>query len=154
MIWRQPGRLCLCSRTQTKTAESIHPYDPKSISSLFAVIMSAACSKILMVSGLTALPLAGYDFARYFKRLWDQPSVPKSAVKDLKTSLARVYSAAPDTVRRNIINSALEQLFQTPDILKYFADWKEDALLKSAYDDARESVLGRNAAHQKGHVSE
>jgi hypothetical protein len=96
---------------------------------------------------------AGYDFARWFQRLWDDPAVPKSAMNTLKTSLARAYSAAPDTVRRNIVNSALEQLFQDSEILKYFADWKEDGILQSAYDEAHESVLARNVVRQKGYLS-
>ncbi len=97
---------------------------------------------------------AGYDFARWFQRLWDDPAVPKSAMNDLKTSLERTYSAAPDAVRRNIINSALEQLFRNSEILNYFSDWKQDALLESAYNEARESNLARKAFREKGEASE
>ncbi len=85
---------------------------------------------------------------------WDDPAVPKSAMNDLKTSLERTYSAAPDAVRRNIINSALEQLFRNSEILNYFSDWKQDALLESAYNEARESNLARKAFREKGEASE
>ena len=97
---------------------------------------------------------AGYDFARWFQRLWNDPGIPRSAIADLKRSLARAYSSAPNTIRRNIINSALEQLFNDPEILNYFADWKEDALLHDAYNEARESALARKALREKGGASE
>jgi hypothetical protein len=97
---------------------------------------------------------AGYDFARWFQRLWKDPAVPKSAMNDLKISFAQTYLAAPESVRRNIINSALEQLFQDSEVLKFFADWKEDDTLRRAYDEGNESVMARIAIHQKRNISE
>jgi len=97
---------------------------------------------------------AAYDFARWFKRLWGDPNIPKSAGYNLKKSLERTYLAAPKPIRKNIINSALEQLFYDPEILNYFADWKENPLLQSAYEEARESAMARNRIRQKGEASD
>lgn len=90
---------------------------------------------------------AGYDFARWFLRLWDDPSVPRSAINDLKESLAQVCRAAPELVRANIINSALEQLFRRSEILDFFADWQGHPSLSEPYIEAKRLA----ELHQKSH---
>jgi hypothetical protein len=84
--------------------------------------------------------LAGFDFARWFNRLWSDLSIPRSRISELKESLKGTYIAATPQVRSNIINSALEGMFRNPQILEYFSDWGDDPLVSEAYRQANESA--------------
>jgi hypothetical protein len=62
--------------------------------------------------------------------------VPRNALKELKTLLARVYREGDQKLKVAIITGALEHLFGDSRILRFFADWKDDPELRAAYFEA------------------
>jgi hypothetical protein len=73
---------------------------------------------------------AGWNLANWFARLWRDQSVPRSALEELKTWLAKLYTAT------------LEHLFETPELAEFFAEWKSDPILSVAHEAAMEWVRG------------
>jgi hypothetical protein len=93
--------------------------------------------------------LAGHDFARWFQRLWNDDAVPRSVISDLKKSLALTYTAATREVQENMVTSVLEDLFRTPEISDYFADWRDDQMLSRAYREAKKIVDAARSIHER-----
>jgi hypothetical protein len=79
---------------------------------------------------------AGRDLVGWFLGLWNDSEVPRTAVVEIRDWLARVYVNSDEAVRRCIINSTLEHLFEVPQIAKFFNNWKSEPLLADAYKDA------------------
>lgn len=79
---------------------------------------------------------ACWDFVNWFGGLWRDKSVPRKVLQDLKTWLTELYKSGDADIREAIVNGALEHLFETKEFAKFFADWKQDALLSKAYSDA------------------
>jgi hypothetical protein len=79
---------------------------------------------------------AGWDLVRVFIRLWDDKTVPRELLEELKAWIGGVYKNGDDRLRTCIVNASLEHSFERKPIRKYFADWRHDATLTVAYDQA------------------
>jgi hypothetical protein len=83
---------------------------------------------------------AGHDIAAMFVRLWfatDRVSNEKF-IRKVKDKLSTLYLAGDDSLRKCIIDAALEHMFEHPAIVKYFEDWKHHPQLSTAYQEALE----------------
>ncbi|MGO9640437.1 MAG: hypothetical protein ACLP1Y_03905 [Candidatus Acidiferrales bacterium] len=81
--------------------------------------------------------IAGHDLANWFKRLWNDPSVPRVHLLRLKEMLRELY-LHNEGLRNAIVTAVVEHLFETPQIQEFFADWKSDPILARAFDLAKE----------------
>ena len=81
---------------------------------------------------------AGWSLAAWFKGLWNDPKVPRSALAELKSWLAGLYKAGDQDLRTCLITATLEHLFENREIARYFSDWKKDDVLNAAYNNAME----------------
>jgi hypothetical protein len=79
---------------------------------------------------------AGWELVRIFIALWDEETVPRSALQELKNWIAEVYKSADERLRTCIVQATLEHLFERKPIRQYFSDWKRDAELAKAYREA------------------
>lgn len=87
---------------------------------------------------------AAWDFASWFQSLWNDKKIDRSALAKLKIWLAREYTEGDEAIKRCIVNGALEHLFETRAIAKYFDDWATEPSLQSAYHDAAAWAQGKN----------
>jgi hypothetical protein len=88
---------------------------------------------------------AGWSLVNWFKGLWKDNSVPRSALADIKDRLSLLYKEGDEELRTCIINATLEHLFENAEIARYFADWRLDPLLSKAYGEASEWVEKKGA---------
>ena len=75
------------------------------------------------------------DWMRF---LWASDPVPAKGLDDIKGMLAELYHSGDNVLRSCIVNSCLEYLFESRRAAAYFADWTEDPVLATAYNDALE----------------
>ncbi len=87
---------------------------------------------------------AARDFVGWFQSLWNDKKVDRSALAQLKAWLAREYAGGDEAIKRCIVNGALEHLFETHAIAKYFDDWATEPSLQSAHHDATIWAQGKN----------
>ncbi len=81
---------------------------------------------------------AAISLVSWFVGLWNDISVPRTALADLKKMLERLYISDNEELRCCIITGALEHLFEDKNIREYFSDWLNVELLGSAYQEACE----------------
>lgn len=81
---------------------------------------------------------AGWSMVNWFKGLWFDPNVPRSALVELKNWMARLYREGDHDLRTCLVTATFEHLFEDRDIARYFADWMNDDELKIALDEAME----------------
>lgn len=79
---------------------------------------------------------AGTNLVNTFGSLWSDSSVPRELLDDLKNWLARLYKESDEDARACLVTATLEHLVEQKPIREYFSDWREDALLCKAYDEA------------------
>jgi hypothetical protein len=79
---------------------------------------------------------AGWGLVNWFKGLWFDSNVPRSALGELKDWLARLYREGDEDVRTCLVTATLEHLFEERDIARFFADWKDDDVLRTAFEEA------------------
>jgi hypothetical protein len=79
---------------------------------------------------------AGWDLVGVFIELWDNDSVPREHLLDLKEWIAGLYKTGNAGLRTCVVNATLEHLFERKPIRKYFSDWRKDPLLAAAYGEA------------------
>ncbi len=79
---------------------------------------------------------AGWDLVNWFIGLWNDPDVPRKALKELKDWLAKLYKDGNDDLRTCLVTATLEHLFEKRKIAGFFKDWKEKPILKIAYSQA------------------
>ena len=78
---------------------------------------------------------AGWDLVNLIVRLWDEdPNQP--ALVDLKNWLAKLYKLGDESLRTCIVHATLEHVFERKALRTFFSDWKDDAELAQAYDEA------------------
>lgn len=82
--------------------------------------------------------VAGHEFDRWFMSLWRDDAVPRRYLEDLKAMLTQLYLSGDPEVRDCVVTSVLEHLFETPEIAEFFSDWKQDSVLREAYESAME----------------
>ncbi|HUU13753.1 MAG TPA: hypothetical protein VM182_08585 [Terriglobia bacterium] len=85
---------------------------------------------------------AGWDLVNWFAFQWNDPEVPRSALDDLKSWMAKLYKEGDAELRRCFVDATLEHLFEQSKFRKFFADWKDDPVLKVAHAEALEWVKG------------
>lgn len=81
---------------------------------------------------------AGDTINRWFKNLWRDKGASRDKICDLKNMLAHIYKSGDQKLRRCIVDSCLEHLFEERDIAEWFADWKNDPVLGTAYKETIE----------------
>jgi hypothetical protein len=78
----------------------------------------------------------GWELVQIFIKLWDDNAIPRKLLMELKAWIADLYKNADDPLRICIVHATLEHLFERKAIRKYFSDWRNDAILTAAYDEA------------------
>ena len=79
---------------------------------------------------------AGNTLVRVFVHVWDEESVPRAHLQDLKEWLAAIYKEGDDEIRTCVVQATVEHLFERKAIMDFFSDWRKDPLLHEAYDQA------------------
>ncbi len=91
---------------------------------------------------------ACYEFASWFRWLWEAPSIPKSAVAEAKQLLRRLYLEGDSNRRQALVQGTLEHLFENPSVKEFFSDWTTaEPELHVAYDQASEWSHGGAHSH-------
>lgn len=81
---------------------------------------------------------AGEDIVGWFIALWDNPSIPRSTLVELRDWLAHIFKTSDEKVKDVLIGAMLEHLFERHDIKQFFVKWKGNPILKEAYLRAAE----------------
>jgi hypothetical protein len=79
--------------------------------------------------------IAGLEFVGWFSALWRDAGVPREYLVRLKQMLREVC-VEHGVPAAQISGAVLEHLFETPEVAVFFADWREDPQLRSAFDGA------------------
>jgi len=79
---------------------------------------------------------AGDDLVNLLSSLWRDDSVPRSVLDGWRKWLADLYKESPQEIRMCIVQATLEHLLEQKHFRKFFSDWKNDPVLKAAYDEA------------------
>jgi len=88
---------------------------------------------------------AGWSLVSWFIGLWNDPKVPRWILDDIKKWLAQLYKNGHEELRICIETATLEHLLERRDMVKYFADWKSDPVLKMAYAKAMEWSINQQS---------
>ena len=94
---------------------------------------------------------AGWDFVNWFSHIWEDDSIPRSGVAELKELLARLYREGDEKLRTCIVTATLEHLFEQKSIRKYFEDWRTATVLGTAYQQAMEWANAGGKSPLGGH---
>ena len=81
---------------------------------------------------------AGWDLANVLSSLWHSKSVPREILDEWKKWLEDLYKEGSQEIRTCIVQATLEHLLEQKAFRKFFSDWKDDAVLKQAYEKALE----------------
>ena len=79
---------------------------------------------------------AGWDLVGVVISLWDDDTVPRSHLLELKNWLADLYKAGDERLRTCIVHATLEHVCERKPIRRYFSDWLQDPILAPAYNEA------------------
>lgn len=79
---------------------------------------------------------AGWGLVNWFKSYWQDKSLPRDYVSELKEWLAEIYMSGDDDIRMCISTAVLEHLFDNKGISNFFSDWQNDPVLKQAFEEA------------------
>ena len=82
--------------------------------------------------------LAAHGLNIWFRSVWRDENLPKTARADLKTWIAEIYRSGDREFRDALLLGALEHMFEDREIREFFSDWKNDPLLSDAYSEACE----------------
>lgn len=78
---------------------------------------------------------AAWDIVQWFLRLWDDASLPRAVLAEIKHWLGSLYNEADEGLRKCIATATIEHLFERKEVRKFFADWENDPVLKAAYHE-------------------
>lgn len=93
-----------------------------------------------------------YDLVNCFDQWWEDETIPREALADIKNWLARVYRNGDDAIRTCVVQGTLEHLLEDENIRQFFTDWNEDPTLRKAYAEAMEWATG--GGHVLSHLRE
>lgn len=79
---------------------------------------------------------AGWDLVGWFMGMWRDATVPRATLKEIKAWLAGLYRTSDEELRTCLVTATLEHLFEDRKVAKFFADWRNDPLLRNAYAEA------------------
>jgi len=85
---------------------------------------------------------AAYTLESWYKALRRDRRVPRKFLRQVREMLREVYEQGDEDIRTCIVHGALEHLFEAPEIVKEFADWKQNPSLRKAYGEALEWTRG------------
>lgn len=80
---------------------------------------------------------AGWEYCRWFVTLWNDNTVDRGFLFNLKVDLANLYRIGDADLRTALENAVLEHLFEDDNIAAFFADWQRDEDLVGAYCAAK-----------------
>lgn len=84
--------------------------------------------------------LTRYDAASeaqsFMLAVWESEGGDSKPFVQWKKWIERLYLAGDDDVKLAIVNGILEHLFEEKGLRRFFADWKEDARFRTAYEYA------------------
>ena len=90
---------------------------------------------------------AGWDLAGWFVKIWQDQTISEDAKTEIKQWLGKQYVMGNAEVRRCLVDSVFEHIFEKPDIARYFSDWKTEPDLSMAYGEAAEWVKEGGQTH-------
>ncbi|HEY7214545.1 MAG TPA: hypothetical protein VIC28_07940 [Thermoanaerobaculia bacterium] len=80
---------------------------------------------------------AGGLLANWIKSIWRDERF-RGFVDTIRDWLARLYKSTEDPdLRKCLVQATLEHAFEAPGIAERFEAWREDPILREAYDEAR-----------------
>lgn len=82
--------------------------------------------------------MTAVSFVSFYKKLCSDKIISKEQLKAFRNMLKYVYLTGNSKTQDCVINGALEHLFEYPEIISDFKDWKEDNKLSKAYFTAIE----------------
>jgi len=80
--------------------------------------------------------IAGHELVRWIVTFWNDESVPRTKLVEIKQRLAALYKRGEVGVRDAVLNAVLEHLFENGQLADFFKDWQADPDLALAYRDA------------------
>lgn len=80
---------------------------------------------------------AAWEAQGYMLDLWENEGGSSGSFKKWKKWTEKLYRAGDEAIRRAVVDGILEHLFEEKGVREFFADWKADSQLKSAYDEAQ-----------------
>lgn len=81
---------------------------------------------------------AAWDIASWFGALWKRGSAESALLDQIKDWLAKLYKGADAELKRCIVDGALEHMFENKAVRTFFAEWKADPELATAFAEATE----------------
>ncbi|MGH9904455.1 MAG: hypothetical protein ACRD8U_02595 [Pyrinomonadaceae bacterium] len=78
----------------------------------------------------------GWDFAKWFVELWEDETVSRDVLLQLKEMLARLCKQGRTDICNGLVTAVLEHLFKRREIRSYFSDWDKEPVLRAARDEA------------------
>jgi hypothetical protein len=85
---------------------------------------------------------AAHDLMRWYKYIRNRADVPQHYLDDVRRMLRTVYESGDKTVKRAVIDGALEHLFEDDSIIVEFDEWRTTPHLMAAYESALEWSKG------------
>jgi hypothetical protein len=80
--------------------------------------------------------LAGHQLVAWIVDFWNNKSVPRTRLAEIKRRLGDLYRRGDEDVRDGVLNGVLEHLFENRQLANYFKDWESDPVLARVYSDA------------------
>jgi hypothetical protein len=69
--------------------------------------------------------------------IWDSEGGRNESFTKWKKLMEKLYRAGDEQIKRAVVDGTLEHLFEEKELRQFFADWKADSHLKTAYDEAQ-----------------
>jgi hypothetical protein len=80
--------------------------------------------------------IAGYDLVKWIVTFWNDATVSRTKLAEIKHRLAELYKRGDAGVRDAVLNAVLEHLFENSQLADFFKDWLTDPILAPVYRDA------------------
>lgn len=84
--------------------------------------------------------LAAQSLVQWFRHLWADRQQNASYLTDWREALGQLYREGDNDVRDCVVCGVLEHLFGGEPIRDFFDSWKDDPVLRDAYNDAASIV--------------
>jgi hypothetical protein len=82
--------------------------------------------------------IAGHELVAWFRYLWSHETAPRHLLENIKVMLKDLYCSGDRTTADVVVNGVLEHLFESPEIVEFFDEWRSDPALGHAYALAKE----------------
>ncbi len=81
--------------------------------------------------------MAAHQLNRWFLDLWNERPKSEPFLNGWKKWFERIYRDGDETIKRAIVDGSLEHLFEERGVSAFFADWKSDPQLSTAFTEAK-----------------